>query len=175
MKLVAEDVAREVFRVHNSIQFHNWVPLGAAEEELTLEVRKPSEEMLERAREVIARPDTVKPIHKHEVTYAHRILQLQETWPDHISIILQTFRIGELGVAAIPFEVFAEIGLEIKAKSPFQPSFTIELANGTYGYLPTPEQHELGGYETWYGTNNVEIEASRKIVAKLLELFAKTK
>ncbi len=37
---------------------------------------------------------------------------------------------------------------------------------------PTPEQHELGGYETWLGINKVEQEASRKIVAKLLELFA---
>ncbi|NLB92519.1 MAG: hypothetical protein GX792_03765, partial [Bacteroidales bacterium] len=55
----------------------------------------------------------------------------------------------------------------------FQPSFTISFANGSYGYLPTPEQHELGGYETWYSTNRVEVEASRKIVAKLLSLFAK--
>ena len=175
MKLVAEDVAREVFRVHHSIQFHDWVPLGAAEEELTLKVRKPSAEMLKRAREVVARPDTVKPIHRHEVVYAHRVIQLQETWPDNISIIVQTFRIGDLGVAAIPFEVTAEIGMEIKAKSPFQPSFTIELANGAYGYLPTPEQHEMGGYETWLGTNKVEVNASGKIVMKLMDLFENLK
>jgi neutral ceramidase len=173
IKLVAEDVAREVFRVYNSVEYHNWVALGAAEEELTLQVRKPSAQMLARAKMVIARPDTVKPIHRHEVTYAHRIIQLEETWPDKIDIVLQALRIGDLGVAAIPFEVFAEIGLEIKTKSPFQPSFTIEQANGSYGYLPSPEQHELGGYETWLSTNKVEIEASRRIIAKLIDLFAK--
>ncbi len=173
MKLVAEDVAREVFRVHNTVEFHDWVPLRAAEEELTLQVRKAPSKMLAHAREVIARADTVKPIHRHEVTYADRILNLEETWPDNIDIVLQIFRIGDLGVAAIPFETFAETGLEIKAKSPFRQSFTIELANGSYGYLPTPEQHKLGGYETWYSTNKVEVEASRKIVAKLLSLFAK--
>ena len=172
MRLVAEDVAREVFRAHNAVEFHSWVPLKAAEEELTLQVRKAPPEMLARARELIARPDTVKPLHRLEVTYAHRILSLQETWPDNIDIVLQVFRIGDLGVAAIPFETFAETGLEIKAKSPFQPSFTIELANGSYGYLPTPEQHKLGGYETWYSTNKVEIEASRKIVATLLRMWA---
>ena len=175
MKLVAEDVAREVFRAHNAVEFHNWVPLKAAEEELTLQVRKPSPEMLASARKVIGRPETVKPIHVHEVTYANRIINLEETWPDNIDIVLQVFRIGDLGVAAIPFETFAETGLEIKAKSPFESSFTIELANGSYGYLPTPEQHELGGYETWYSTNKVEVEASRKIVATLLRLFATTK
>ena len=175
MKLVAEDVAREVFRVHNAVEFHDWVPLKAAEKELSLKVRKPSPEMLVRAREVVARPETVKPLHGLEVTYADRILSLEETWPDNIDIVLQVFRIGDLGVAAIPFEVFAETGMEIKAKSPFESCFTIELANGSYGYLPTPEQHELGGYETWYSTNKVEVEASRKIVATLLRLFATTK
>ena len=89
-----------------------------------------------------------------------------------MKIILQAFRVGELAVAAIPFEVFTETGLELKARSPFKDTFTIELANGGYAYLPTPEQHELGGYETWLGTNRVEKEATRKIVPQVLGLFA---
>ena len=76
------------------------------------------------------------------------------------------------GVASIPFEVFAETGLEIKAKSPFKQTFVIGLSNGYWGYLPTPAQHELGGYETWLGTNNVEYKASEKIVSELLNLFS---
>jgi hypothetical protein len=74
-------------------------------------------------------------------------------------------------VASIPFEVFTETGLEIKAKSPFKTTFTVELANGHYGYLPTPEQHDLGGYETWLGTNYVDKQASRKITDSLLGML----
>ena len=44
-----------------------------------------------------------------------------------------------------------------------------------HGYLPTPEQHELGGYETWLGTNRVEKEASRKLEAAVQELFGRLK
>jgi hypothetical protein len=45
------------------------------------------------------------------------------------------------------------------------------LANGYFGYLPTPEQHELGGYETWRARSSfLEEGASTRIVAKLLEL-----
>lgn len=172
MHIVADDVAKEVIRVYKTIQHHDWVQLKAAQDELTLKVRKPSSEMVARARMVLLRPDSVKPVHIHEKIYAERTLQMLE-WPDKVDIILQTFRIGDLGVAAIPFETFAEIGLEIKTKSPFKPSFNIELANGSYGYLPTPEQHKLGGYETWLGTNRVEVNASDKIVAKLLQLFKK--
>jgi hypothetical protein len=84
---------------------------------------------------------------------------------------LQAVRIGDLGIAAIPFETFAETGLELKDRSPFDHTFTIELANGSFGYLPTPDQHRLGGYETWLGTNNVELKASTKIVSTVLDLL----
>jgi len=174
MRLVANDVAQEVIRVNKTVQYQDWVRLKVAQDELSLIVRKPSPEMIARAKMVIARPDTVKPYHRYEKPYAERTLKMHEA-PDNYKIILQVFRIGDLGVAAIPFETFAETGLEIKAKSPFKPTFTIELANGSYGYLPTPEQHKLGGYETWLGTNRVETEASRKIVSKLLELFTRLK
>ncbi len=174
MRIVANDVANEVLRVYQTIQYKDWVPLRAAQSELNLKVRRPSPEMIAYAQKVLAKPETETPVHRLEKTYAERTMQMNG-WPDNIDVLMQTFRIGELGVAAIPFEVFTEIGLEIKAKSPFKSSFTIELANGSYGYLPTPEQHQLGGYETWLGTNKVEKEASRKIVTEILKLFNQVK
>lgn len=174
MRIVANDVAHEVLRVYQTIQHKDWVPLGAAQSELNLKVRRPSSEMIAYAQKVLAKPDTETPVHRLEKTYAERTMQMNG-WPENIDVLMQTFRIGELGLAAIPFEVFTEIGLEIKAKSPFKSSFTIELANGSYGYLPTPEQHQLGGYETWLGTNKVEKESSQKIVTEILKLFNQVK
>ncbi len=171
MKIVANDVAQEVFKVYQTIVYKNWVPLGAAQMELTLDVRKPDEKTLGWAEKAMLK---AKPDHPMEKLFAERAIQMKE-WPDKIDVILQTFKIGELGIAAIPFEVFAETGLEIKARSPFERSFTIGLANGGYGYLPTPEQHQLGGYETWLSVNKVEKEASRKIVAEILKLFNQVK
>jgi hypothetical protein len=172
MRIVANDVAREVFRVYENIDYHSWVKLQAAQSELILNVRRATPEMLGNIRNVLSRPDTAKLLYNPlEKIYANRVLQMEKEWPDQVSVILQAFRIGDLGIAAVPFEVFAETGLEIKAKSPCKPSFTIELANGSYGYLPTPEQHQLGGYETWLSTNRVEPDASRKIVAELITLL----
>ena len=73
-----------------------------------------------------------------------------------------------MGICALPFEVFVEIGLKVKTESPLGQTFVISHANGTYGYLPTVKQHALGGYETWLGTNMVEIGAAPKIVDRLL-------
>ena len=48
----------------------------------------------------------------------------------------------------------------------------IELANDYRGYLPTPHQHELGGYETWMRTCRVQEDASVVIVDQLLAMLA---
>jgi neutral ceramidase len=174
MRIVANDVAQEVLRVQRTTPHRDWVELKAAQTELALGLRHPTPAMVERAREVLARPAGVNPIHQHEAEYARRTLYAKD-WPEKVPVILQAFRIGDLGVAAIPFETFTATGLEIKAKSPFKDTFTIELANGGYGYLPTPDQVELGGYETWLGTNRVEPQASRKVTDQVLELFARVK
>ena len=85
---------------------------------------------------------------------------------------LQALRIGDLAVCGVPFETFAEMGLEIKRRSPFPLTMVIGLANGRHGYLPTPEQHRLGGYETWLGTNVVEEGASVHLTEALLSMLA---
>jgi neutral ceramidase len=174
INIVANDVANEVFRVYQTIKYHDYVTLKSAQKELVLKVRKPDQKMIQYANMILAKPETEKPYHRNEKDYAERTILIQD-WPEVVNVVLQVFRIGDLGVAAIPFETFTETGLALKEKSPLKPSFTIELANGSYGYLPTPEQHKLGGYETWLGTNRVEIEASDKILSTLLDLFESVK
>ena len=50
----------------------------------------------------------------------------------------------------------------------------IELANGSEGYIPPPEQHALGGYTTWPArTAGLEVQAEPKIVAAVLGLLEK--
>ena len=173
MRLVANQCAQAVLQQYKKLVWHEWVPLGMRQRELELGVRKPTPAQLNHAREVLAEPER-RDKFPHERNYAERAIQHMES-PDTVRVVLQAVRIGDLGISAIPFEVFSDIGLELKARNPFKPSFTIELANGGYGYLPAPEQHKQGGYETWLGTNKVEIQASVKIVNALLEMFAELK
>jgi neutral ceramidase len=169
MRLVADSIARKVVDAAEKAPMRDGAALSVAMKELVLKNRKPDADRVARAKEIVGRPKDVKPAHAREVAYAQRTLALAEV-PDTVSVPLQVFRIGDLAVNAIPFEVFTDIGLEIKKASPFEKTFTISLANGSFGYLPTPEHHQLGGYETWLGTNRVEVEASRKIAATVLEL-----
>jgi neutral ceramidase len=173
IRQVAAHLADSALTAYGETKYLDWLPLGAEQKELPLRYRKPTAEMAERARRVLAQPDE-RNLPQHAKAYAERILHLLDM-PEFADVKLGAMRLGDLGIAAIPCEVFTETGLEIKAKSPFQTVFTMELANGHYGYLPTPEQHELGGYETWMGTNLLEKEASRKITAAVLEMFGRLK
>ncbi len=48
----------------------------------------------------------------------------------------------------------------------------IELANGADGYIPPPEQHHLGGYNTWAARSaGLETTAEPRIVATNLSLL----
>ncbi|MPZ17819.1 MAG: hypothetical protein GEV06_07910 [Luteitalea sp.] len=170
MQRVAHDVADEAMRVYKTLQYERGVGLDARTTELTLGVRMPSAEDLDRARRIVSQADGPNMQTREEI-YARETLFLSE-YPARVPVILQALRIGSLVIGAIPCEVFVEIGLELKQKSPFTHTFTTSLANGYNGYLPTPEHHELGGYETWRAKSSyLEAEASPKIVKALLELF----
>ncbi len=174
MKQVADLIAKRVTETHKNIKFHNWVPIDAASRELTLKVRKPNAAMQKYFAKILAKPEDAPVHHRYERIYAARVQKLLDG-PDNKEVTLQAIRIGNLSIAAIPFEVFTEIGLEIKEKTPFNNAFTIEIANGYEGYLPTPAQHQLGGYETWMGTNRVQKDASELITKTILDLMTELK
>ncbi len=171
MRLVANDVAAAVHTALAKVQYRDWVPLAAAHRELRLATRRPAAEELPRARELVNRAPSFPRMATLPEVYARESI-LMADWPAQVNAPLQAFRIGELRIGAIPGEPFAEVGLELKRRS--ANTFVISLANGYYGYIPTPEQHRLGGYETWRCRwSFLETEASVKIVDGLLDLLGK--
>jgi neutral ceramidase len=168
IRIVAGRLADQVETAYRSFEFRPTAKLAIAERELELGVRKPNESDLAYARSVLA--EQGKRDLRRDV-YAEEALKMVE-WPDTKLLRLQAMRIGDFGVASIPCEPFCQIGLDIKAASPFKPTCVVGLANGYNGYLPTPEQHELGGYETWRCRwSYLEPNASRKITSTLVELL----
>ena len=167
---VANDVATEVQRIVGALQWRDDVTLRTASRELTLAVRKPTAEELEKAKALIAdRPSlalkTLPEIYAREQV-------LLAPYPDTITMPLIAFRLGDLAVAGWPNEVFAMSGLAMKHDSPVKPLFVMSLANGWFGYLPPPEQHALGGYETWRARSSyLEAGAEPKIRQALLEVL----
>ena len=62
--------------------------------------------------------------------------ELQHTDPK-MSVPIHVVRIGEMAIATNPFELYLDYGMQIKARSKAVQTFTVQLANGYYRYLPT--------------------------------------
>lgn len=170
IRVVADSVARAAHAAYKTIKHRDWVPLTMIEKEIELGVRLPAAEDVTRARAIL--DQTKEPVLKTLAEVYARETTLLAKYPPKVRVKLQAIRIGELGIASSPCETFTQTGLEIKKKSPLMPTFIIELANGYNGYLPTPEQHKFGGYETWRARSSyLEVEAATKITATLLELL----
>ena len=166
----AADVAQIAHQAYQVIAYHDWVPLAMTETKLVLSRRVPDASRLAWAKTVVGRmgnraiPSNLSEVYAKEAIFLHEEPRRE--------LKLQAIRIGELGIAAIPNEVFAISGLKIKAQSPFETTMNIELANGSEGYIPPPEQHALGGYTTWPArTAGLEVQAEPKIVAATLGLL----
>lgn len=174
LKLVANSVALAALAAHEKVEYRTNTSIAMRETEIELKVRKPSADDLVAAKERLSKAGEF-PYKTMPDIYARETLKIAE-YPATVKLKLQAIRIGELGIVAIPAEVFSEIGLEIKRRSPLKPTFTIALANGWNGYLPTPQQHELAGYETWRARSSyLEVDSSPKIVEALLTLLNEVK
>ena len=174
MKIAGRTLAEKTIRTIRPLQYRSDISLDALETELALSVRKPSSERIEWAHHVLRKKSEngrIRFPHPWTPVFAQETLHLSK-YPDTVSLRLQAIRIGDAMIAAIPCEVFAETGLAIKQAFGRNPVFTIELANGYGGYLPPPEQHELGGYETWPARSSfLEKEAEPKIRQRITQLF----
>lgn len=53
----------------------------------------------------------------------------------------------DVAVVSLPGEIFVELGLALKAASPFKHTFIAELANGSIGYVPNRDAYPQGNYE----------------------------
>jgi hypothetical protein len=171
MFAVAETVARAIHDAWRGIAYQDWVPLAVQETTLELAVRKPTANEVEHAKEVLTRAPQ-GPLQTLADIYARETVQLAE-WPERFKTPVQAFRIGDLGLCALPGEPFCQTGLDIKAKSPFKQTMMVGMANDYAGYLPTEEQHALGGYETWRAKSSfLEVKAATRLQQAALDLLA---
>jgi len=88
---------------------------------------------------------------------------------DCIPLEFQAIRIGPVALVAMPVEPFAEIGVEIKSRSPFPATFVSGYSNGVELYLPVAAAYEEGGYEVWM--TPFSPEAAGITVAESLKLL----
>lgn len=154
---------------YERIEYRGDVDLAMAERRMRLAYRVPDRQRLEWAERIVEAMGDRLPKDQTEVLAREQVIlhERQDT-----EIVVQALRIGDLAIATTPNETYALSGLKLKARSPAASTMVIELANGGDGYIPPPEQHVLGGYNTWAARSaGLEVEAEPKIVEAATQLL----
>ena len=162
------DIAMAAYK---GIRYRADVDLAMAERRMTLDYRVPDKQRLEWAQRIVAQMGDRLPKTTPEV-YAREQILLNER--QKTEIVVQALRLGDIGIATTSTETYAVTGLKIKSLSPLRQTMVIELANGGDGYIPPPEQHLFGGYNTWAARSaGLEVMAEPKITEAAVELLEK--
>ncbi len=156
-------------QAYREIEFVEAPTIDMAERRIDLRYRVPDFQLLQWARQIVDTmgdrlPETTEEVYAREQIYLH---ELQST-----EVVVQAIRIGEIAIATTPTETYALTGLKLKHQSPLARTMVIELAGGGDGYIPPPEQHLLGGYNTWPARSaGLEVTAEPKIVETAIGLL----
>ncbi|HWQ54829.1 MAG TPA: hypothetical protein VN442_14175 [Bryobacteraceae bacterium] len=125
-------------------------PLGVRQKVLRIPRRKPSPAKVRRALDIVRQDPREAGV--TEWTFAKETAMLDALIAKEpvVDAEVQAIQVGPAVFVAAPGEMFCQLGLDIKAGSPFKLTCPVELANGCVGYVPTEEAlgPHGGGYET---------------------------
>lgn len=142
--------------------------LTARTTEVTCRLRRPSPEELDEAKE---RLRTNRNPMDFNGLFAPAALVLGATRDREHTAEIGALRLGTFGMATMPGEYFVELGREIEAGSPFKPTRTLGLTNGSMGYIPTRQAYQEGGYEAGYRSARYEPENGHRWAAAAVKML----
>jgi len=93
------------------------------------------------------------------------LLRRSSVFPTEVHVL----RIGDLGLATSPFELYLDYGLRIRARSPAAFTLHVQLSGGEGGYLPTARAVAAGGYGALVANGSVGPEGGQLLVESVLE------
>jgi neutral ceramidase len=102
------------------------------------------------------------------------VVRLKKLWGDTVPLEVQAYRLDDdTAIVTLPSEIFVNLGLAIKAASPFKTTLVIELTNDSVAYIPTKQAFLEGSYEV---TNSrVERGTGEKLVEAAVGLLKELK
>lgn len=110
----------------------------------------PSPDEVERQMKELGDPKDLGGVHLSLYTKLQKIKEYYDSGkelPRRLIMKQTIIALDDLALVPFSFEVFCNISLSLKEKSPYQSTLLLGLTGGSYGYLPTEDQLPLGGYE----------------------------
>ncbi|MGH9341954.1 MAG: twin-arginine translocation signal domain-containing protein [Acidobacteriota bacterium] len=177
-EFVGGRVGAEAVKVLLTVEPGSLTPLDARSKILGIKRRVPSPDRVKQCFEIVKQaPEeagSTRWIFAKEIVLLDALLEKEPI----AEVEVQAIQIGPAVFITNPAEFFVQLGLDIKAGSPFPFTYPVELANGCVGYVPTEEalSETGGGYETRLTSySNLEPTAGTQMVKAGIELARQMK
>ncbi|MPN10696.1 hypothetical protein SDC9_157993 [bioreactor metagenome] len=86
---------------------------------------------------------------------------------------MNVVRIGDSAMVSCPFELYLVFGQIIKARSPAEQTFVVQLSGDTCGYLPSADAERYGGYGGMIINGKVGADGGYKLTDEALTAINK--
>lgn len=146
--------------------------LSSGEEVLYLKIPEYSKEEIAAAK-INALKESDNEASTPEIREAMKILKVQKMNGKPIEARVVAFGLGDIGIVALPGELFVELGLEIKKRSPYKHTFIFELSSNSIGYIPNKEAFKYGAYEV--EVSRIAEGEGERLVESAVKLLKETK
>ena len=141
--------ARDALAIYDTLGDPTTLPLSVSYTELPLPLAaRPTREEAEAG--LAKYGDFTAGVEAKTADYCRRVLASYRDGyrEEAVFPIPQTvLRLGEIAIVTFPYELFSEIGLWVKAESPFENTLSLALAGGAECYFVTEAEIPYGGYE----------------------------
>ena len=172
---IAAILGASVFQAYKDLRPISPAALRASSELVELSVPEITPAQLEEAKTTMETTKDDRGTNFMKLVRAHRILDVAAQNGKAHQVEVQVISLGkEVAWVALPGEIFVELGLAIKKRSPFPFTFIAELANENLGYIPDRRSFAEGNYEPESarcapGSGEKLVEAAARLLDKLHE------
>lgn len=106
---------------------------------------------------------------KEEEKVPGKFQQPSSTENDSLKVRLSALKIGNIVLTGVSGEVFNEISVRMRDRSPYAFTFMVTHCNGSSGYLITDDAYKEGGYEV--NSTRAKSGAEKAIIENLLAMI----
>jgi hypothetical protein len=145
---IAAILGASVFQAYKELEEVDPSPILTRTTTVELALPEVSQDDVQTARKAIAATKNDRGANFMTLVRSYRVLDIAERAGQPHQVELQVIALGkDVAWVSLPGEVFVELGLAIKQRSPFPSTFVVELANDNIGYIPDRRSYAEGNYE----------------------------
>lgn len=168
-------LAASVFLAEKNLREIKPAPLRVKSETVQLPLAPITPQEIEQAGATVRTGDDKTRDNFMKLVKAYQVLDVAAREGKPLEVEVQVITLGdELAWVSLPGEIFVELGLALKKRSPFKQTMIAELANGSIGYIPDRRSYAEGNYEPVSarcapGSGEQLVETASKLLKRLLE------